>query len=208
MLAGETVTFDRPVQTLRGRREAMVTFVPDRDAAGVVQGCPVVLADITERKQAEDPRRLSEARVRGLLNALTSGVVVHAPDTRVLDANPSACRILGLPLEQIRSTSGIDPVWRFVEEDRQPMPQARLPVNQVRASGRALDSFPVGLRRSDRAVPLWALCNAFPVFDAEGELQQIVVTYADVTERKEAQEELRRGETRLRMASRLTRLGG
>jgi PAS domain S-box-containing protein len=206
--AGETLTFDTIAPTLQGERQVMVTLVPDRDASGAVAGVFGVVTDITQRKQAEDALRLSERKSRALLDALSSGVVVHGPDTQVLDANPAALRFLGLSLEQLQGRRAVDPAWQFVEEDGTPMVLERFPVNQARDGAAPVRGLVVGLRRPDLAQPLWALCSAFALKGEDGGLREIVVTFSDFTERKVAEEELRRSESRLRIASRLARLGG
>ena len=43
----------------------------------------------------------------------------------------------------------------------------------------------------------WALVNAYPDFNAQGELEEIVVTFVDITDQKEAQMKLQEGEARL-----------
>ncbi len=209
-MAGETVTFDLAVTTLDGPRDTMVTVVPDRSsdpADAAVRGCFVVTTDISERKRAEEAQRQGERKLRALLDSLRSGVVVHGPDTVVLDANPAACQILGLTLEQMRGKAAVDPGWHFVEEDGTPMALARYPVRQVLDSGLPLRNLLGGIVRSDLPHVTWVLCNGFAVSGDDGVLQQVVVTFSDITERVQAQEEVQRSAARLRMAGRLARLG-
>ncbi len=208
-LAGEAVQYESPVVRLGGQQlYVLVNLVPDRDEQGQPAGFFTIVTDITERKRAEDALRSSEGRVRALLDSLSSGVVVHAPDTAVLQANPAATRILGLSVEQMMGRLAIDPAWRFVEEDGSAMAPERYPVQQLVRSGPSLRNFIGGLMRPDRSRPLWVLCNGFSVPGRDGQIEQLVVTFTDITERKEAEEDLRRSEGRLRMAGRIARLGG
>jgi len=151
-----------------------------------------VFEDITERKQSEEDLRESEAKFRTLLENLPAGVVVHAPDTTILLSNPLASELLGLTAGQMRGKAAMDPEWRFLGEDGGALPLEDYPVNQVLSAGRALSSLFIGVRRPGHAEPVWLLCNAYPVRDASGELLQVVVTFIDVTERKQAEDEIRR----------------
>ncbi len=190
-LAGDVVRYEGAVRTRDGHeRHALVTLVPEREDEGRVVGHVTVVTDITDRKRAEDALRRSERRLRTLFDTLDVGVVVHAADTTVLDANPAASCILGLSLEQMRGKSGVDAQWTFLEADGTPMAPARHPVNQVVASGQPLRQFVGGVRRPDRQTPTWVQVDAAPVTDARGRLEQVVVTFSDISERKRSEERL------------------
>jgi PAS domain-containing protein len=51
--------------------------------------------DITERKQAEEARRASEARYRTLFDCAPDGILIGNPEGYYLDGNESMCRMLG-----------------------------------------------------------------------------------------------------------------
>jgi len=186
-LANDTLLLARDGREYQIADSAAPIRAPDGRITGVV----LVFSDVTERYRVQEALRANEERLRALLANLHAGVVIHAPDTQVLDANPSACRILGLTLDQLRGRVAVDPRWGFIEEDGTPMPLERYPVNAALAQRAPLQDRVVGLRRPDRARPTWALCNAFLLRDAHGALTQVVVTILDITERWVAEEELR-----------------
>jgi len=147
-------------------------------------GALVTHEDITARKLAEVALRESEEKYRSLVGNLTCGVVVHRPDTAILYANPMAGALLGLTEDQMLGKTALDPAWCFLKEDGLPLPLPDYPVNRVLASGGNLSNLVVGVRRPDRAEPYWALCNAHLIRDEAGQVEQAVVTFSDITERK------------------------
>jgi len=157
-------------------------------------GKPVRMAgshtDITDRKQTELALRESEARYRHLIDNLHAGFVVHIPDTQILLANETACRLLGVSMEQILGQTATAPIWHFTREDGSVLPVDDYPVNRVRQTGQPLKNYVIGIRNSD-ASQGWGLVNAFPEWDAAGQLRQIVVTFIDITDLKQTENQLR-----------------
>ncbi len=165
--------------------------VVERAADGRARRMVGTHMDITAARRAEDALRASEQASRGLLEALLAGVVRHGPDTTVRAANPAACRILGLTLDQMLGRQAMDPGWHFVEPDRTPMAPERYPVQRVLAEGRVLDGYVGGIVHPQRTAPTWVLANAFPVFGDDGAIAEVVVTFVDITELHQAQQRLR-----------------
>jgi len=149
-------------------------------------------AEAIERLQTQAALRASERNYRGLVENLDAGVVVHGPDTQIRFANPMAARLLGLTAEQMRGKAAIDPAWCFVREDGSRMPPAEYPVNRALAAGEPLRQLNLGILRPDRAAPTWVQCEAHPLRDDQGAVRRIVVTFFDISARKEAELELER----------------
>ena len=143
------------------------------------------------RLEAEEAVRQSEREYRSLIDHLHSGVVVHAPDTRILMSNPEASRLLGLTSDQMRGKVAIDPAWCFRREDGDRMPLEEFPVNRVIATGEILNGAVLGIDRGTGAEPTWVLVTAYPEFNELGRLHQVVVTFVDITARKQTERRLR-----------------
>jgi len=187
--------------------EGSVIWVEDRgdvvarDAAGAPLRMLGSIIDITARRRAESAWHHNEQRLQALLDNISSGVIVHGPDTHIIDANPAACRVTGLTLDQMLGKVAIDPYWCFLEEDGSVMPLARFPVPQVLARGGAVNKLVLGVRRPDLASPVWVQVDAYPFRDDQGQISQIVVTFADITELKLAEDSARRLNRSLRVLS-------
>ena len=142
-------------------RWEMVNAAPIYNEIGEMIAAFVVFQDITDRKRAEEALRESEETYRSLLTSLNAGVVVHAPDTSILLANPMACSLLGLSQNQLLGKEAIDPYWRFLRDDGSDMPLDEYPVNQVLASASPLRNRVVGVQRSKADDVVWVLVNGF-----------------------------------------------
>jgi diguanylate cyclase (GGDEF)-like protein/PAS domain S-box-containing protein len=155
-----------------------------------------VTQDISDRKQAELDLQRSEEKYRHLINNLHAGFVVHAPDNSVILCNSNACELLGLTLEQMLGKTGIDSAWHFFREDLTIMPLEEYPINQVLHTGLPLINYILGINRSDQT-QIWVLVNAFPEFDVNQQIQQVAITFIDISDRKQAEAELQKLSERL-----------
>ena len=130
--------------------------------------------------------KLPDALQPLLLQHLPVGVIVHAPDARILFANDHAVRFLELSQDQ-RTSVGTSPEWSFVREDETAMPPDERPLNRVLAGRQPFHDLVVGIDRQVAGDRLWMLAGAFPEFAADGTLRCVVITFADITARKKAE---------------------
>ena len=157
------------------------------------EGKPALLAsltDVTERHAAEVALRRREANYRGLVDNLDAGVAVFAPDTSIMLCNAKTCELFDLPAAELLGKRLEELSRHWYREDGTPLLPEDYPVNQVLQQGVPLRQFVFGIshERGDRT---WVLANAFPEFDQEQQLQQIVVTFTDISSLKQAETRLR-----------------
>jgi len=182
-LSGRAIQFEE-FSSVLGRRFHVTAYRPEpgRFAA--------VLDDITERHNMQVELLGRETEFRLLLENLSAGVVVHAPNSAIVLANTMASTLLGLTNDQMLGKTAMDPDWCFLSDDGTPMPVEQYPVERVLASGQPIRSQVVGINRPDRAEPNWVVCNAYPEQNANGTLARIVVTFTDITECKRSEHAL------------------
>ncbi len=143
-----------------------------------------------EQKRMEEYLQESERKYRELLENLPTAVILHGADTRIQYWNTAALDLLGLSEEQISGRSAYDPVWHFVDDSGRRLAAEDYPVNLVIRNGASICDYVFGIVSSERKDPIWVYVNAFPEFDSDGKLQQVVVTFVDFTDRKRLEVEI------------------
>jgi PAS domain S-box-containing protein len=163
-----------------------------RDAAGEVIGGTAVLTDITERKRAEERRSAYEAeRYRLLAENTTELITRHAPKGACVYASPACQSLLGCtPQEVIAGTAGV----RIHPDDRRLVAAA----HRALRAGQDEATATYRIRRKDGQY-IWFETFGRAVWDPQtGAVVEIQCASRDITARKEAEEALRRSESRFR----------
>jgi diguanylate cyclase (GGDEF)-like protein/PAS domain S-box-containing protein len=155
------------------------------DASGRFHHSRSTLFDDSERRRFEQALRNSEQRLQTLIDNVQTAVVVHAADSSIQFANPSAAQLLGLTPEQLLGRTAIDPAWHFVREDGSPMPIDEYPVTRVIRSEQALRDYVVGIHVSAAEPIRWVLVDAVPALGENGRLRQVIVSFIDISGRQQ-----------------------
>jgi nitrogen fixation negative regulator NifL len=151
--------------------------VPILDEQGNVTEWVGTCIDITERKQAEEALRRSEQRFRLLVEQTVDGIFVADTSGRFIDVNPAGCEMLGYSHEEVLERRIADMV---VEEEI-----ARIPAEVARFANGDVVTSEWQFRRKDGSVFFGEVVGRLL---PDGRLQAIL---RDITERREAQRQLR-----------------
>lgn len=158
--------------------------------------------DITEQKTAIDTLAKNEKRYRDILNNLEAGVVIHNPDTSIQISNAKASELLGLSEDQMKGKLAIDPQWKFIYEDGSTVPLENYPVNEIKSTKSPLKNSVIGINRPLHNDIIWVLVNGFPKFHNGGtEIKEIIITFIDITARKEMEIDLLKAKIQAEAAS-------
>ncbi len=97
LTSGQADTIECRTFTAAGvQRWIQISANPDKDEHGVITSIVGAIADITERRQAEEARARLAAQMQQILATVPAGVLLLDAEGRVLQANPSAKKDLAL----------------------------------------------------------------------------------------------------------------
>ncbi|MCL4301117.1 MAG: PAS domain S-box protein [Anaerolineae bacterium] len=158
--------------------------------------------DITERKQAEAARQVSEARLAGIIASAMDAIISLDEEQRIVLFNAAAEKIfgyaasemLGQPLDRLMPE-------RFHEVHREQIHDFGQSGTGTRAMGRSRDI--IGRRANGEEFPLEASISQIEVAGAK----LYTVIHRDITQRKRAEEELRDSEASLKFSQQVAHVG-
>ncbi len=129
---------------------------------------------------------LSQFDAAALLENLHTGVVVHNSDTQITYLNTKALELLRLTRNQALGKDAFDPNWQFLDKYSQQLKIENYPVNRVIQTQKPVTNLEVGILDSSTEKTTWVLCNAYPEFDENKKILQVVVSFVDITHQKKA----------------------
>ncbi len=179
--------------TKNGQRiatEYQVALIPDEK--GEKKYLISIGRDIRLRKESERALKKSEKRLLSLINNLEAAVLVHAPDTKITQSNLRARQMMGLSEEQLLGKLAEDAVWDFVDVNNKPLAIENYPVNQILGKRRPIKNLLIGINNAADKCLYWALVNGVPIIDASGDITEVLISFTDITERMQAEQELER----------------
>jgi diguanylate cyclase (GGDEF)-like protein/PAS domain S-box-containing protein len=132
----------------------------------------------------------SEEDFRTVLQKVQAAVIVHGPDTQIINSNTKAQELLGLSEDQLLGKKAIDPDWYFTRDDGSLLPLEEYPVNQVLTTMKPIQNQVVGIQQPNKLDLTWSLVNATPLFEDDGSIKQVIVSFTDISVRKIAEMQL------------------
>jgi PAS domain S-box-containing protein len=186
---GKIRTVEMMMKTLGGMRHMEVTSSPLKDESGKIVAGVELFRDITDRKRAEDELSKANQTLNAMIRYSPLAIICIDTDSNVMIWNPAAEHIFGWREEEVLGRK--NPIVPDSAEEE----YGRL-TEQVRQGEPYLARELVRKRKDGTLVYLSA--SSASIHDAEGRVVASFALFQDVTERKLADEEIKKTNAQLR----------
>jgi PAS domain S-box-containing protein len=167
-----------------GTVRAQVGISAILSATGEVTSLISQILDVTEQRAVEAALRETGELFRAAFEDVEAGMMLVAPDGRIVQCNASVCELLGYTPEELRE---LDVVALTHPDDRDRTREALAGLATGELNSQTLEKR--YLRKSGEAV--WARRSLSTVRDANGDLTCTVTQITDVSARRQSEERFR-----------------
>ncbi|MDA8407497.1 MAG: PAS domain S-box protein [Deltaproteobacteria bacterium] len=183
-------------------RHFLVSCTPVFDKDGTIEKIIHVATDITERKRAEELLSDTVERYHTILSSMYDGILLVSEDGRVEFANQAFCDLFDMhdPPAKLKGLTPPEVIQRIQHAFHEP-DEALNRIRSIVAEGLPVKGEEITL--NDGRI---CIRDFIPIF-IDGELYGRLWLHRDITERKLAEEDLRRNEYRFGRAELIARLG-
>ncbi|TCM54982.1 PAS domain S-box-containing protein [Rhizobium sp. PP-F2F-G48] len=183
--AGEPVVTDTVIRRPGGDdRTAEVRYLPRMTDGGTVDGIYILLIDIEDRKRAERELVASNDRFRAAVRAVHGVLWTNSADGRMIGPQPGWAELTGQAYEAYQDYGWADAVH---PDDR----QATVEAWNGAVAHRHTFIWEHRVRRHDGAWRMFAI-RGVPIFDEQGDITEWVGVHTDISDQRQAEDELRR----------------
>jgi PAS domain S-box-containing protein len=154
-------------------------------------------AEIAERRRVEEALRRERDLISSVMEISPAGITAVDLEGQISFANARAEQVLGLTRDEITQLAYNAPEWRITDYDGNPLPDDELPFRRVVATGKPVFDVRHAIEWPDGCRVLLSV-NAVPLLNESGQMDGMVATVEDVTERVQAEQALRESEQRFR----------
>jgi PAS domain S-box-containing protein len=218
LATGETLIGEEiDIETFNGQRKTILnSAIPIRDETGAIINAVAVNVDITERKQAEEKLRQSEALAKAraeeletIMETVPAAVwIAHDPQCHQMTVNLSAYKLMRLQPGSIMTATPASGEYPFpfkIQKNGQDVALNELPMQQAGLAGQEAEGeFEFVFSENDVQ---FIYGKAAPLRDHTGIIRGAIGAFIDITERKQTEEALRQKQEWLDLAQAVGKIG-
>ena len=161
-----------------------------------------IVRDITRRREVEQTLRAERDLLERIFNTSAAAITVTNASGTIVEANERAEDVLGLSRCTLKGRVYNAPTWQIKSVSGEPFPENRLPFRQVKEEDQPIYDIQHALHWPDGTRKVVSI-NGAPLYDEDGVFAGGVFTVIDITDRVQAEHELRTAKQEAEAAARL-----
>ncbi len=161
---------------------------PIIDRYGEKIGAIVAMRDITQRRQAETELEQERVFIKAMLDNLSDGIVACDRDGILALFNQASQEFFGMPQEPIPPEQWAEYYSLYTPDGKTYLKQDDIPLFRAFSGESFINAELMAIPQQGK--PRTLLANGSPILDANGVKMGAVVAVRDITERKQAEQEI------------------
>jgi PAS domain S-box-containing protein len=174
-----------------------VNRIPLNDSDGKVMGVLITFDDITERKKAEEDLLRQHERLERIMETNPAGIISVDYEGNIVYANSQAERVLQFPKDELVKEKIFTTLFRFVDAKGNAVPKETLPFQVISRTKKPIFDLHLYLELPNKNLILLSI-NGTPLIGKDGEIENIIFTVDDVTERELSKQKIKESEEKYR----------
>ncbi|MFX0075421.1 MAG: PAS domain S-box protein [Candidatus Hermodarchaeota archaeon] len=174
-----------------------INRIPLQNSDGKVAGLLITFEDITERKKAEEDLKKQHTRLERIMETNPAGILSVDKKGHITYANSQAEKVLMYPKAKLFELNIITSSFKFRNLNGEPILENNLPFQVIMKTKQALFDYRAKMILPNKGEILISI-NGTPLIGDDGEIENIIFTVDDITERELAEQRIKDSEEKLR----------
>lgn len=167
-------------------------------------GILLVCTSLHDEKEKESELDEARKKFEGLLNTLSSGVMMIGADGKIISSNRRGTEILGLDEGQIIGTPVATRSWKAIKPDGSVFPPEKFPAMVSLQTGFPQRNVVMGLIQPSGNMVWLSVSSEALIKPGEFEPYAVVVSYSDISNFISTEKELKESNERFKYVSKIT----
>ena len=156
-----------------------------------VKGMVIHFHDDTLRKRASDALKEREKRFRSLIQEMQIGVFLSDSKGQIMMCNAALAKMLSIPEEIIVGRNVYEIMSdNMIDENGEHIPKENRPMTVSLNEKKKVRDYVIGVTHPVTGEQSWIMVNSNPVLDDAGEVEHVICSVLNITERKKLEKEL------------------
>jgi diguanylate cyclase (GGDEF)-like protein/PAS domain S-box-containing protein len=135
--------------------------------------------------------RASAELLQGIFDSFSGGIIVYGASGGIQLINPMAAGLFGINARDVIGHDLREYGWFFCDAEGRLLHDEEDPVSRVCRDQVPITNLSLGIARDSEHPVAWLLANVRPLLDPSGGITRVVLSFADITSVKQAEDELR-----------------